>query len=412
MANPLEDYMQDLISQHKLKDDIAESDYDSFITQAQADEANAIVEVDQQPFRIAARSYNMNPDEWVGREAEGRERIKRAISANYLNQRAGTLVNKAQGKKAATTDLMGTLTRLHSVNQRGLTSLEQFAPKDPALRSELVFDPNTNSVAQQAKNLPDEDAVRAQELADYLRIPKHVAARQLATERRELNDLAWKQSQRQSTVMKNMAVADRLESKTLLDAEKAQWSRKLQQLEAVNKFSRTSKAMINQTLVDPGAPPDMKVAALMGDAMRQSTVHARREKDKAKRERILTSIATSILQNNEEYQSQAAAGNVDPELFTLAKQSAMQQMDALGVDTTTFDEEQYRDDFSPVEMRRLLTLDQQREASMQDLLSAISERGKSERERQDRAEQEELTAALTKNAELKGGQRYGRQYGR
>ena len=255
ISSPLEEYMADLISQHKLKEEITDVDYENELAQSQAEEALALSEIDQQPFSMAARSYNMDPSEWVGREAEARQKMKQAVSANYLNSRAQTVNNKAQGKKAFTQDLLGTLTRLHSVNQRGISSLEELAPRDAGLRSQLVFDPATGTVQQVAKNIPDEDAVRNQELADYLQVPVDVVAQQRTKERMIENDRAWKLAQRQSTVAKNIAIADRQANADARAEEKAQFVKHQQMGEQAMKYSTYDQGLVDHVIASPDTPP-------------------------------------------------------------------------------------------------------------------------------------------------------------
>lgn len=349
MATPLEEYMQELLSQHKLQESITDTDYENDIVQSQAAEAQALAEADSAPFRVAARSYNMDPDEWVGQEAEGRERIKRAVSANYANQRAKTVNNRAQGKKEFTQNLLGTLSRLNSVNQRSISSIEEFAPRDAGLRSHLVFDPETGSVTQQTKNLPDEDAVRSKEIADYLQVPEQVVARQRVQERQAVNDLNWKQMKRQLFVEKEIKAEARAQTADEQAAVKGRWASVMRQASAAIKFSNQPKAFVDQILADPDAMPEMKASAAMGNAIREGTAGAAQEKDRRKWMRIADAIARKSLETNVDYQTSIADGKPMNEIYTQALHGAfevMKEKDRQGVSSSSlYNSDEYMDDF-------------------------------------------------------------------
>jgi hypothetical protein len=407
IINPLEEYMQNMISRHKLSEESTDSEYQNALLQSQAQEAEALSGIDSQPFSMAAREYNLDPAQWVGREAEARQRMKQAVSANFTQSRARTADNQTQGKKEYTQNLLNTLTRLQSINQQGLSEVEKFAPKDVSLRSQLVYDPAAGKVTQVAKNVPDEEMVRSQEIADYIGVPPAIVARQRAKEQMDRTDYEWKQAQRQSTVQKNQAIMLRQLRGDQREEYKAQWSRKMQQADAANKFSGYSKQMVDQVVADPDTPPDMKVSAMMGDAIRRGIVHARQEKDKAKQGRILDAISTSILQNNQDYRTQAAAGHVDPEIFNMAKDAALEQMRALEIEPHTYNADDYMDDFSPDVLRETLSLDQLRENSMEQFLKGISDAGNARRAQETDAQQQELKRKQAEKAALLKQQQQG-----
>lgn len=366
-TNPLEEYMADLLTQHRLKSSIVDADYQNSLTQSQAEEALALSEIDQLPFDMAARSYNMDPREWAGREDEARQRMKRAVSANYLQSRAGTVDNSARDKRDASLGLLETLTRLQSVAQQGLTEIERHVPRDAGLRSQLTFDPKTGMVTQVAKNIPDEDAVRNQELADYLQVPAEVVARQRTQERMHQNDYLWKQHRRQAGIEKDLAVRDRQLRADVRAEEKAQWVKHRQLGEQAVEYSKYSPQMVQSLLSQPDTPPEMQLAAAMGDAIRQGETRALQEKTAAARDKVLRQTASKALHANTNYQTQAATGNVDPLVFEHALNVAAQELAAFGTETRTFNPHDYEEDFGP-DLFGDESLDQKRQRSLQRYL--------------------------------------------
>lgn len=345
MASPLEEYMAELVSQHKLKETITDTDYQNDLAQSQADEQLAINEIDSLPFNMAARSYNMDPSEWVGKEAEGRARMKQAVSSSYLSQRAKTANNQASGRKEFTQNLLGTLNRLNSVNSRGIGAVEDFAPKDAGLRSHLVFDPESGSVNQQAKNLPDEDAVRNKEIAEYLQVPEHVVQQQRSLEQQTRNDANWKELRRTVMLDKDLRSIARAEKADERADAKAKWTQRMEQANAALKFSKESPDFVNQIISQPDTPPEMKEAASIGNALRPAIAAARQEKDKTKWKKLVGTMANKYLQNDSMYQQSVASGKADIAKLNLAIQGAVQILEAEGITEQSFSEEEFNEDF-------------------------------------------------------------------
>lgn len=359
MATPIEDYMTQLIDQHKLRESTADDAYQNSLTQSQADESDALTSIMNQPFDMTARSYNMNPDEWVGKEQEARQKMAAMVSNQFVQQRAQIVDSKTQNKASAQNDLMGTLSRLHSVNSQGITEMDKYAPKDASLRSQLVFDPQSGTVQQQAKTLPDEGAVRIKELASYLQLPESVVADQQAKERVVQNDAAWKTSQRLLKLDYQNARNKRAEVKDAYDthkrnlslaqepreAEKAQWARALQRADASTKFSEMSPQQVDQVIANPDTPEEMKVSAAIGANVRKGIVAARMLTTEKDRIKVLHTIANDGLKTNTAYQTLLGKGVVDEKVLGLALAAAEKQMKIEGIKTETYNADETQDDF-------------------------------------------------------------------
>lgn len=350
MASPLEEYLAELASQHKLQDSIDTTDYQNDLEQSQADEQLALTEIDSMPFNLAARSYNMNPDEWVGQETEARAQMKRKVSSSYLSHRAKAANQIAGAKKESAQTLLGTLNRLHSVNSRGITSIEEFAPRIAGLRSQLVIEPSVGGlgspvVKQVAKNLPDEDAVRNKEIAEYLQVPEHVVQQQRSLEQQARNDANWKELRRTVMLDKDLrSIAHAEKADERADAQ-AKWTQRMEQANAALKFSKESPDFVNQIISQPDTPPEMKEAASIGNALRVATAAARKEPDKTKWKKLIGTMANKYLQNDIMYQQSVASGKADIAKLNLAIQGAVQILEAEGITEQSFSEEEFNEDF-------------------------------------------------------------------
>jgi hypothetical protein len=370
MASPLEDYMSELVSQHKLRETITDTDYENDLTQSQAEEAQALYAIDAQPFEMAARGYNMNPEEWAGREHEGRQRMKAAVQANYLQSRAATVRNQAQGKKKSVTDLMSTLTRLNNVSQTGLLEIDKYAPKDAGLRTQLVVDPGVGGmgsplVHQVAKNIPDEDAVRNQELADYLQIPVGVVQKQRTKEQLAENDMTWenlsremqltKYDQQQELALRREARQQRTDIRAGAAEERAAhnaaWTNRMRIARSGWEWSNRPKAFVDQVLKDPEATPDMQVAASIGNAVREGRAamrEAKTENDALKRFNATVSLA---LQADQMFMQNLAKGKVDEKTIELAKKSVTLFQQHFTQPKSQWDVDEYDDDLAYINER-------------------------------------------------------------
>lgn len=368
MPTPLEDYMADLIQQHKLHESIGDSQYDGEQAQSQAEEAQALYAVDAQDFDMLARSYNMTPAEWAGHEDQARKHLKAGISAQYAAQRAGTVANQARNKRDFTESFMTDLQRLNSVNQRGVMSIEQYAPRDPGLRTQLVFDPDTGQVTQQTKNVPDEAAVRTKELAQYLQLPEDVVMQQQAHEKAIANDALWKQHTRIKSLEDDVtqasdrtrrlgredasdaratAAAQRAEEKNARMEDKAAHAAVVAKFADAKLLSTYSPEMVGSILNDPNTPPSFKVSAMMGDAMRRAKQSAQAETDEQKRIMRYKNTFLRTLENNPVYQTAITGGDAEQikQLRLKIAEETGALLDEVGVETHKFDPLQHHEDF-------------------------------------------------------------------
>lgn len=356
---PIEEYMQELVQQHRLKKDIADSDFESALEQSKAAAAQDLSLVDQQPFEIAARQYNLDAREWVGKEKEARDKIKATISAHYLHQQAKTAAARQQAKKALAVDTLSTLERLQNVNQKGLRAFDQIAPKIAGLRADLVFDPTTGTVTQRAKPIVNENTVRAQELADYLQLPVDVVQRQWTQERLQANDALWKQFRRGLTLEKDRRAeerAEKAEERAARSAERAelsfareldaaQFARGMRMYDAAEKLMKYPKGMVDSLINNADTHPEMQIAASLGDALRQGADRARAEKDAKKQEEVVRTTAMTILKNNAKFMTALAEGRISETEIDFVTQQAARLVTKMGYKPQTFDRNEFLQDF-------------------------------------------------------------------
>jgi hypothetical protein len=200
---------------------------------------------------------------FAGNAREGSRRQAVADLAMEFGDRKAEILDD---RNSQLRNFLNTQKRLSLINQKGVLDLwdKDVVPKNQGLRMEIVpsMDREGNPVYQQVYKKVDEEAVRIQEIADWLGVPPEVAERQV-THELILDQQEQRKAQKEQMTLVNAAKKEKREQRTFERQEEADKRRKLNDIISQMKEIKAEPGLLGHVF-DPNSLPAQLAAKAIG----------------------------------------------------------------------------------------------------------------------------------------------------